>query len=524
MHATGTFHTLADLPTVSVNRRTLLKRAGLVGVALPFAGALFGACGRNDSTLTSAAAQVTTATSPAAASTAPVELTITAKDLSFTPTELRAQINQPVRLTFVNVGAIEHDWSVMDLAVANVRVVSKPDSVSAHISAQLSQSTAKGIAYAGAAAGQQMVIEFTPTQAGDFTMMCTIPGHSAAGMQGTLVIAGEATTGAVPAAATALTDDHVAPSTTPATGTPYAAERLPQPVVAAPIGARGPQLVTQEIDIIEKIGYLDEGVAYAFWTFGGTIPGPMIRARVGDTVELTLRNPADASMSHNIDLHAVTGPGGGAKLTQLAPGQAASFRWKALHPGVFVYHCATAPIPEHISSGMYGLVVIEPEGGLPPVDREFYVMQGDFYLEGARGAKGLRGFSMDKLYDERPDYIVFNGAVGALLDARALKAKVGERVRLFFGVGGPNIVSSLHVIGAIFDRVAQEGAAEWSTHVQTTLVPAGGATIAEFTFQEPGGYTIVDHSLGRLLKGAVGMIQVEGDANPDVITQVLAPA
>ena len=173
---------------------------------------------------------------------------------------------------------------------------------------------------------------------------------------------------------------------------------------------------------------------------------------------------------------------------------------------------------------MYGLVVIEPEGGYPAVDREFYVMQGDFYLIGARGEKGLRGFSIDKLYDERPDYIVFNGAVGSLLDERALTAKVGEKVRLFFGVGGPNVVSSLHVIGAIFDRVAQEGAAEWSTHVQTTLVPAGGATIAEFTFQVPGGYTIVDHSLGRLSKGAVGMIEVEGEATPDVIEQVQAPA
>jgi nitrite reductase (NO-forming) len=342
-------------------------------------------------------------------------------------------------------------------------------------------------------------------------------------MHGKVEIEGDEASVAAPAT-TPMSDDHVMPSTTPASGTPYAAERLPQPVVAAPVGARGPQVVTQEIEIIEKIGYIDDGVAYTFWTFGGTIPGPMIRARVGDQIELTLRNPADATMAHNIDLHAVTGPGGGAKMTQLAPGQSATFRWKALHPGVFVYHCATAPIPEHISSGMYGLVVIEPEGGYPAVDREFYVMQGDFYLTGARGEKGLRGFSNDKLYDERPDYIVFNGAVGSLLEDRALKARVGEKVRLFFGVGGPNITSSLHVIGAVFDRVAQEGAAEWSTHVQTTLVPAGGATIAEFTFDVPGGYTIVDHSLGRLAKGAVGMIEVEGDATPDVIEQVQAPA
>jgi nitrite reductase (NO-forming) len=210
-------------------------------------------------------------------------------------------------------------------------------------------------------------------------------------------------------------------------------------------------------------------------------------------------------------------------MTTIAPGQAATFRWKALHQGVYVYHCATAPIPQHISSGMYGLVVIEPEGGLPPVDREFYIMQGDFYLQGERGEKGLRGFSMDKLYDEKPDYIVFNGAVGSFTEDRVLHAQVGDTVRIFFGVGGPNIVSSFHVIGAIFDRVAQQGAAEWSTHVQTTLVPAGGAMMAELKFEVPGDYTFVDHSIGRLSKGAVGMIHVDGQPNPDIITQAQAP-
>ena len=513
------------LPSVSVNRRTLLKRAGLVGVALPFAGGLVAACGNaaKSSGATAALAATPSVTQPAA-SAEPIKLTITAKDLAFTPTELTAERNQPIILTFVNTGAIEHDWMVMDLPVTDYRVISKPDTLSAHVSDQLNQATANSLAYAGAGPGQQMVIEFTPAKSGQFMMMCTIPGHSDAGMHGAFTISDAAASAAPSAAASPVTDDHVMPSTVTPTGVPYAADRLPQPAVAAAIGSRGPQLVTYEVDIVEKIGYLDEGVAYTFWTFGGTVPGPMLRARVGDNIELTLRNPADAKMAHNIDLHAVTGPGGGAKMTQLAPGQSATFRWKALHPGAFVYHCATAPIPEHISSGMYGMVVIEPEGGLPPVDREFYVMQGDFYLEGARGEKGLRAFSNDKLYDERPDYIVFNGAVGSLLDERALKANVGEKVRLFFGVGGPNVVSSLHVIGAIFDRVAQESAAEWSTHVQTTLVPAGGATIAEFTFQVPGGYTIVDHSLGRLAKGAVGMIEVAGDATPGIIEQIQAPA
>jgi nitrite reductase (NO-forming) len=312
-------------------------------------------------------------------------------------------------------------------------------------------------------------------------------------------------------------------STGTKTGTPYPADRLPLPVVAPPVGKRDPQLVTQEIEIREVVGYMDEGVAYEFWTFGGTIPGPMIRVMVGDTVELTLKNPAESMMTHNIDLHAVTGPGGGGKVTLVAPGQSATFRFKALNPGVYVYHCATPPIPQHISSGMYGLIVVELEGGLPEVDREFYVMQGDFYLEGARGEQGLRPFSMDKMLDEHPDYVVFNGGVGSITEDRAFKAQVGETIRIFFGVGGPNIVSSFHVIGEIFDQVMQEGATEWSSNIQTTLVPAGGATIVDFKVEVPSTLMMVDHSLGRLAKGAVGMIVVEGDANPEVF-EVVAEA
>jgi nitrite reductase (NO-forming) len=386
----------------------------------------------------------------------------------------------------------------------------------------LAQYTAQNVPYAGAGPNQRMVIEFTPTAPGAFEMGCVVPGHKQAGMLGTFVV-----TGATAAAATTTTqqahghdDPHMMATSTAASGTPYAAERLPNPVAAPVIGTRAPRLVPAEVEIKEVIGYLDDGVAYQYWTFGGTVPGPMIRVRVGDTVELTLKNPPDGMMPHNIDLHAVTGPGGGGHATMVAPGQSATFRFKALNPGVYVYHCAAPPIPHHIMSGMYGLIVVEPEGGLPPVDREFYVMQGDFYLEGERGAKGLRGVSMDKLLDERPDYVVFNGAVGALTEERALKAKVGETVRIFFGVGGPNITSSFHIIGEIFDRVYPEGASEVLTNVQTTLVPSGGATIVEFTCEVPGTYLMVDHSLGRLAKGALGMIEVEGEANAEVFEVV----
>jgi nitrite reductase (NO-forming) len=243
----------------------------------------------------------------------------------------------------------------------------------------------------------------------------------------------------------------------------------------------------------------------------------MLRVRQGDTVEMTLRNPADSKLSHSIDLHAVTGPGGGAKVTQLAPGESATFSFKALNPGVYVYHCATPLVPQHIANGMYGLIVVEPPEGLPPVDREFYVMQGDFYLEGDRAEHGLHDFSLKDMADEHPNYIVFNGSVGALTGDRALKAKVGEKVRIIFGVGGPNTTSSFHVIGEIFDTVYPEGAIGSNTHhVQTTLVPAGGATMVEFTVDYPGSYALVDHSLGRMTKGAVGILQVEGPENPEI--------
>lgn len=288
------------------------------------------------------------------------------------------------------------------------------------------------------------------------------------------------------------------------------ASRLALPQTAAYLEARQPTVVPVEIETREVTGLLDTGVPYHYWTFGGTVPGPMIRVRQGDTVEFTLKNAADSQAIHSIDLHAVTGPGGGARVTQVAPGQSASFRFQALNPGVYVYHCATPSVAQHIANGMYGLIVVEPPEGLPPVDREFYVMQGDFY---AQGDQGVRAFSMEKMLDERPNYVVFNGSVGAMAGDSALTANVGETVRIFFGVGGPNLTSSFHVIGEIFDVVYPEGASGAVRNVQTTLVPAGGATIVEFKLEVPGDYVLVDHSLGRLSKGAAAILRVSGPEN-----------
>jgi nitrite reductase (NO-forming) len=228
-------------------------------------------------------------------------------------------------------------------------------------------------------------------------------------------------------------------------------------------------------------------------------------------VEFHLSNRPDSRMPHNIDLHAVTGPGGGATSSLVSPGQTATFVFTALNPGLYVYHCATAPVGMHVANGMYGLILVEPREGLPPVDREYYVMQSEFYTAGGYGEPGLQPFSMEKALREDPDYVVFNGAVGALAGDNALTAEVGETVRLFVGNGGPNLVSSFHVIGEIFDKVYTEAGSAHTRNVQTTLVPAGGATMVEFRLEVPGNYILVDHSIFRAFnKGALGFLRVTG--------------
>jgi nitrite reductase (NO-forming) len=259
---------------------------------------------------------------------------------------------------------------------------------------------------------------------------------------------------------------------------------------------------------------ISDGVEYTFWTFGGHVPGKFIRVRQGDTVEFHLQNHPDSKMPHNIDLHAVTGPGGGATSSFTAPGHESQFTFKALNPGLYVYHCATAPVGMHIANGMYGLILVEPPQGLSKVDREFYIMQGDFYTVGSYREKGAQPFDMQKAIDERATYVLFNGSEGALVGDKALKAKVGERVRMFVGNGGPNLVSSFHVIGEIFDRVYTEGGSRYQENVQTTLIPAGGSAIVEFKVEVPGTYIIVDHSIFRTFnKGALGMLRVDGPEN-----------
>jgi nitrite reductase (NO-forming) len=248
----------------------------------------------------------------------------------------------------------------------------------------------------------------------------------------------------------------------------------------------------------------------------------MIRVREGDTVELHVKNDKASKFTHSIDLHAVNGPGGGSAVTQTAPGKETAFQWKALNPGLYVYHCASPHIPTHIANGMYGLILVEPAGGLRKVDREFYVMQSEFYTRGARGEKGFQFFDVSKAYAEKPEYVVLNGRVGALTGQGALMAKVGETVRIFYGNAGPNLISSFHVIGEIFDRVYPEAAmgSPAETNVQTTHISAGGAAVVELHINAPGTYLLVDHSIFRIDKGAVGELKAEGPQAPEIFRAI----
>ncbi len=347
--------------------------------------------------------------------------------------------------------------------------------------------------------GSSTVVVFRATKEGEFIYFCTIPGHRQAGMEGRIRVG-----------VTAEADAPVAVSIV----------RSPTDL-PPPITRREPATVRIEMETVEVTGRLADGTSYTYWTFDRLVPGPFVRVRAGDTVELSLKNDPGSRMIHSIDLHAVTGPGGGAVATQVPPGKRQGFTFKALNPGIYVYHCATPMVAHHIANGMYGLILVEPEAGLPPVDREFYVMQGEIYTQMDFGQHGMQEFSVEKLLDEQPEYFVFNGAVGALTESHVMKARTGETVRIFFGVGGPNFISSFHLIGEIFDRVYAKGSLTSPplTDVQTTLVAPGGATVVEFGLEVPGRYILVDHALSRLERGLVGFIQVEGKDNPAIFRE-----
>ena len=326
------------------------------------------------------------------------------------------------------------------------------------------------------------------------------------------------------AEAPAAASDSQAAAETPSSELPVVdAIMTHAPEVPPAIDRDHPAKVRVKMETVEKTMTMEDGVEYHYWTFNGDVPGQMIRVREGDTVEVEFSNNPSSTVPHNVDFHAATGQGGGAEATFTAPGHTSTFSFKALQAGLYIYHCAVAPVGMHIANGMYGLILVEPKEGLPKVDKEFYIVQGDFYTKGKKGAQGLQPFDMDKAIAEQPEYVVFNGHVGSIAGDNALKAKAGETVRMYVGNGGPNLVSSFHVIGEIFDKVYVEGGKLINENVQSTIVPAGGAAIVEFKVDIPGSYTLVDHSIFRAFnKGALGQLKVEGNENPEIMTKKLS--
>lgn len=371
---------------------------------------------------------------------------------------------ETVQVNLINGEGAEHDIIVDQYAARSNRVVAR---------------------------GASSSVTFTASKTGEFAYYCSIPGHREAGMEGRIKV--------VPGAAAVMSSSAADVTRDPGD--------LP-----APIRTRPQQVVRVDLATTEVQGQLADKTTYNYWTFNGKVPGPMLRVRVGDTVEVHLKNDANSVMTHSVDFHAAIGPGGGAEFTQAEPGAEKVVTFKALVPGLYVYHCATPSVPQHITNGMYGLILVEPEGGLPQVDREFYVMQGEIYTTKPFGMHGDQEMDYEKLISERPEYFLFNGAVGALTKTHPLRAGVGETVRIFFGVGGPNFTSSFHVIGEIFDHV-YEGASLGSpplTGVQTVTVPPGGATVVDFKIPRAGRFTLVDHALSRIERGLAGFLIVEG--------------
>ncbi len=383
--------------------------------------------------------------------------------------DLTAALGATVQVTLADGDGVQHNIAFPDFGAQAADVVTK---------------------------GASSVAVFKADKEGMFAYFCAIPGHRQAGMEGKLIVGSGAIAQAVQ-------------------GVSVVREPTDLP---GPIGPRGPQNVKLDLEAVEVVGNLADGTTYNYWTYDGRVPGPFFRVRVGDNVEVHMKNNAANKNVHSTDLHAVTGPGGGAVFTQLAPGQENSFTFKALNPGLYVYHCATPMVANHISNGMYGMILVEPEGGLPAVDKEFYVMQGEIYTQAEMGKKGPQEFDVKKLLNETPEYFVLNGAVGSLTAQHPLKAKVGDKVRIYYGVGGPNFTSAFHIIGEIFDRVYNLASltSPAQTDVQTTLVPPGGATAVEFKLEVPGRYILVDHALSRLERGLAGFLFAEGPDNPEV--------
>lgn len=333
------------------------------------------------------------------------------------------------------------------------------------------------------------------------------------------------------------------------------------PDVPPPLKRKTPALVEIHLEAVIKRTEIKPGVMYDYWTFNGEVPGPFIRARVGDTIEVHLTSSDKSGMVHVVDFQSVNGPEGGALVTAVVMGEEKVAWFKLLHPGLFLYYCTAPPPWDHMAQGMFGLMLVEPEKPLPVVDREYYVMQHEIYGRFAHDPGAADVMGADKLWDwtmipkenkptqghpeshstdhadhsqgnegvlkyshndglmENPSYVLINGRYyGHLGWEDSLMAKAGERVRIYFGNAGPNLISSFHVIGETFDRLYRDAdlLSPPALSIQTALVPPGGAVVADFKFDVPGEYMVVDHAIFRTRKGAYARFIVEGEHNYDI--------
>ena len=389
---------------------------------------------------------------------------------------LTAAEGQVVQLTLINGEGAEHDIVFPDQDAKSPRVTGK---------------------------GASTTIAFRAAKSGDFIYFCSVPGHQLAGMQGQFIV-----------------------TPRPAPQTLVEADISREPTdLPPPIGKREPQTVRVDLLSVEVEGRLAEGTTFGYWTFNGKVPGPFLRVRVGDTVDIHLKNSADSAMIHSVDFHAATGPGGGAAALQVDPGQEKSMTWKALVPGLYVYHCATPMVAEHIANGMYGLILVEPEDGLPKVDREFYVMQGEIYTDVPYGQHGSAEFSVEKLLSERPEYFVFNGSVGALIEAASAAGQSRRR--------GAHLLrrrrSEFHVVVPRHRRDFRQGLRAR----RRAVAAARGHSDRDRGAGRRRHHRVQDQSAGQLHAGrsCAGpgrartgrLLRVEGPPNPDIYNGQVMP-
>ncbi|HEY1015569.1 MAG TPA: multicopper oxidase domain-containing protein [Herpetosiphonaceae bacterium] len=426
-----------------------------------------------------AMATPTAAAAAPAAQSQPVlgELKIRSFEMGFEPAKLEVAAPGRYTVTLVNDGVILHD-------------VTFPDGT-------------KITADAGKTASGTVDIP-----AGGLEFICSVPGHAAAGMKGAITVAATAAQNDEAPAA----EDHGGPP--PATDIQSDPNAPEYELFDAAAPARDDATVHEiELVVEEKPMTVAPGFVQKVWTFGGTVPGPVLRVRVGDTVRIHLVNPSGSAVPHSIDFHS-SQVAWNDEMTSINPGEDKVYEWKAGYAGVWMYHCGTPPALHHIANGMYGMVIVEPKDGLPPVDREFALVQSEWYL----GPQGdLTSLEKAAAAAPAPDYLVFNGVANQYKD-HPLAVKTGERVRIFVLNAGPSGDSAFHIVGTIFDTVIKEGIAltrdnpgGYGAQV-VDLAPAQGA-IVEFSTAEDGLYPIVTHAFNGVGRGALGLLQA-GDGDP----------